>query len=132
MKGYVKVTLEQMQEAIDGFIKRYNKGKELVDQGVVRYHERFYTEEGNWYTKWRFKNLSPKEFTRKDIEMWGYWSDVLYKVMSKGDIEIINFWNTHHLSALDGPKAMVSESCDGFVLVDSEMAKAIQTYRGFL
>lgn len=132
MKGFVKVTTKQLSEAIDGFTLRHEQGQELCKIGIEKYYNKYYTEEGSWYTKWRFKSLTPKQFARKDIACWGTWSDILWKVMDKEDTAKISFWCHYHLSALDGPKAMVAESCDGYVLVDSEMAKAIQTYRGFL
>jgi len=131
MKGYVKVTTKQIQEAIDGFKLRYDQGLELRDVGISRYYNRYY-HGGSWYVRWRFKKMTPIQFARKDIKPWDGWSDILYKVMTEEETDKILFWGTHALYALDGPKAMVAESTDGFALVDSEMAKSIQTFRGYL
>jgi hypothetical protein len=132
MKGYVKVTTKQIQEAIDGFTFRHNEGKRLRDIGIDLYYQRYFVDQGSLYTKWRFKKMTPIQFARKDIKPWDGWSDILYKVMTEDETNKIHFWGTHRLSALDGPNAMVTESTDGFALVDSEMAKTIQTYRGYL
>lgn len=132
MKGYVKVEISQVQEAIEGFTLRYNQGKLLCEDGAKRYHKKFYTENGSWYTKWKNKDKTPKEFTRSKIPPWHSWDDVLWEVMDTEEIHKVSFYCRYSLSALDGPKAMVEESCDGFALVDSEMAKAINTYRSYL
>ena len=132
MKGYVKVSVAQIQESIQGFTKRFNEGKKLRDEGIERFYKRFYLEEGSWWLKWRCRNMTSSQFVYKHMGCWNRIGDVLFRVLTKEECEILDFWQWHHMSALDGPKAMVSQSVDGFALVDSEMATAIQTYRGYL
>ena len=132
MKGYVKVDIHQIEDAIQGFTKRFNEGNALREIGIERFYKRFFTEEGNWLIKWRCRNMTPGQFVYYHMGSWDGIADVVFKVLDKEEQEKLDFWQWHHMSALDGPKAMVSQSTDGFAFVDSEMAKSIETYRSYL
>lgn len=132
MKGYVNVTVEQLSEAIKGFTKRFDEGEKLRDIGIERFYNRFYVEEANWFLKWRCRNMTPSQFVYYHMGAWDRVADVLFKVLDKDEQKKLDFWQWHHMSALDGPRAMVSQSIDGYALVDSEMAKSIETYRSYL
>lgn len=132
MKGYVKVTVEQIQEAITGFTKQYHEGKNVRDIGIERFHKRFFVDEGGWWVKWRCRNMTPSQFVHYHMGTWCRISDVIFKVLSDDEQQKLDFYAGHYLSQIDGLSAMVSQSTDGFALVDSEMAKAINTYRSFI
>lgn len=130
MKGYVRVTVAQLEEAVTGFQTRYRKGTELLEQGINRYYEKNYTN-GSWLTKYFNKHKTPRQFARDRIAAFSNWDDLLWPFLSTEEAELLTWWCWTRESNLDSFKSMIAESSDGFALVDGDMVKQINLYRSY-
>lgn len=130
MKGYVKVTNQQLQEAISGFGRRYALGKVIRDKGIELYYKKNYTQ-GSWLTRFLNRKLTPTQFARKRIGMFGNWDDVLYDVLDVEESNTLHWWCWTHKDKVNPLKSMLSQSADGTALVDNEMAEQIELWREY-
>lgn len=130
MKGYVKVTNQQLNEAIIGFEKQYEKGKKLLDKGIELYYIKNYVG-GSWLTRFMNRKKTPKQFASKACGVFGSWDDVLYVVLNKEETEVLSWWCWTTANEINPLKALVSQSSDGVALVDQEMAAIIKKYRSY-
>lgn len=127
MKGYVKVTNQQLQAAISGFGRRYALGKTLRDKGIALYYEKHFVN-GSWLTRLLNRKLTPTQFARKRIGMFGNWDNVLYEVLDVEESNILFWWCWTHADKANPLKSMLSQSADGTALVDNEMAALIEAW----
>lgn len=130
MKGYVKVTNQQLQEAISGFGRRYAEGKVIRDKGIALYYEKNFVN-GSWLTRFLNRNRTPMQFARNNIGMFGNWDDVLHEVLDVEESNTLHWWCWTHVDKANPLKAMLSQSADGTALVDNEMAAQIELWRDY-
>lgn len=131
MKGYVKVTNQQLQEAISGFGRRYSDGKVIRDKGIELYYDKYYVN-GNAWTRFFNRNRTPIQFARN--RMSGFfvnWSDVLDTVLTDEETDLLDWWCWTGSGSADHLKTMMSQSSDGFALVDHEIARQIEVWSGY-
>jgi hypothetical protein len=95
MKGYVTVSRADIRSACDLWKERNKSGAKLRDKGIALYYEEFYVK-GSWLTRWWNKDKTPIEFARGRLQMFGQWSDILYKVLTEDEIEILDDWQWDH------------------------------------
>jgi hypothetical protein len=130
LKGFVHVSEYAAQSAIEGFAKKLVDGRALRDNAVQRYYIKYY-EAGSWYTKWRYKGITPMEFARKHSPsgaFWGTWADILHTVLNDDEFDLLNWWSWIDKDRTDGLKALINTSQDGKILVDQDMAQFINKY----
>lgn len=128
MKGYVKVTNQQLQEAISGFGRKYAAGKSIRDKGIALYYEKKYVN-GSWLTKFLNKNTSPAQFAKKKMSgFFTNWTDVLHEVLTEEETNILEWWCWTGSDKAAPLKTLLSTSSDGTALVDHEMARMIEAW----
>jgi hypothetical protein len=127
MKGYVKVTNQQLQEAISGFGRKYAAGKAIRDKGIALYYEKHYTK-GNWLTRLLNRGKTPMQFVRKQIGLFGSWDEVLHEVLDVEESNTLYWWCFTHPDKANVLKTLRSTSADGLALVDNEMARMIEAW----
>lgn len=131
MKGYVKIDKADALAAIIGFELELARGKEVLQKGIDLYYEKFYTNGSKWTKFWN-KNKTPKQFARQRISSWGSWDDVLDKVLTKEENELV-YWSCRTRDySFDPIRALCKASTDGTMLIDNEMAAKINKYKDIL
>lgn len=128
MKGFTKVEVSKANKAIDDFLYILKKGKQFVNVGALRFHDRYYVA-GGWYTKWRYKGYSEKAFLlAKRGGLFVDYAEMLQFVLDEDELEAVNFYCNNSPYAIEGLKSLCELSLDGTILVDQDMAKFINQF----
>jgi hypothetical protein len=127
MKGYVRVTTEQLRQAISGFGRKYAEGKVIRDKGIELFYHKHYVN-GSWLTRLLNRKRTRIEFVRNNMSPWGTWADTLHSVLSEDETDLLNWWCWTGSDKVAPLKTLLSQSSDGFALVDNEMAAVIENY----
>lgn len=130
MKGYVKVKKELVKYALDQIQAEITEGERLIDKGIALYYEKNFTNRGNLFKWWnREYEGKPEEFVRSCVPMFSGWTDILWEVLDKEDLKIIN---SRQLGMKALLKSLLVESVDGAVLIDNELCAIIKAHTGEL
>lgn len=126
MKGYVKVKKELIEEALRNIQAEITEGERLIDKGIALYYEKNFVNRGKIFKYWNRKyEGKPEEFVRSYIPMFSGWTEVLWEVLDKKEIKIIN---SRRLGMPTFLKSLLLESADGIVLIDNDVCTVIKVY----
>lgn len=126
MKGYVKVKKELIEQALRNVQAEIVEGEALIDKGIALYYEKNFTNKGNLFKWWNRKyEGKPEEFVRSYIPLFGAWTEVLWEVLDKKELKIID---SRRLRMPPILKSLLLESVDGTVLIDNELCAIIKAY----
>lgn len=131
MKGYVKIDKADALAAIIGFELELDRGKEIRNKGIELYYKKFYTN-GSKLTKYWDKNKTPYEFARSNLGAFCSWDELLYKVLTREESDLLGWWCYTHKSDFDPIRALYKASSDGTMLIDNDMAEKINKYKDIL
>ena len=129
MKGYTNVSVADIKSALTNWRDKYNQGEVIRDKGIDLYYEKHYTN-GSWFTKFSSKRKTPDEFTRKRIQMFGRWDEVLWEVLDKDELEILEMWiYNRHKDAYIAVKSLMNASEEGDILLDDQLCWFVNKYK---
>lgn len=128
MKGYVKVKKELIEETLRNVQAEIVEGELLIDKGIALYYEKNFVNRGKLFKWWNHKyEGKPEEFARSCIPMFSGWNSILWEVLDKEELKIIN---SRRLGMPSFLKSLLVESVDGTVLIDNELCAIIKAYTG--
>lgn len=132
MKGFAKVEKADLLAAVVGFELKYEAAKELRDKGIRLYYDKHYNN-ANRLHRWLHRNKSQMDYVRNHgVPTFGTWTDALNMVLTGDECDEIDWWCWTSKSNIDPLRSLVRATCDGYVLVDDEMAGTILKYKGYL
>lgn len=126
MKGYIKVNKDLIEQALRNVQAEIVEGEALIDKGIALYYEKSFVNRGKLFKWWNRKyEGKPEEFVKSRIPMFSGWTDVLWDVMDKREVDIID---SRRLGMPPFLKSLLLESVDGSVLIDNELCIIVKAY----
>lgn len=126
MKGYVKVKKELIEQALRNVQVDIDEGERLIDKGIALYYEKNYSNRGKLFKWWNRKyEGKPEDFVRSCIPMFSGWTDILWEVLDKKEVDIVD---SRKLRMPQFLKSLLLESVDDTVLIDNELCAIVKAY----
>ena len=126
MKGYIKVNKEFIEQALRNVQAEIVEGEALIDKGIALYYEKNFVNRGKLFKWWNRKYEGKAElFVKSRIPVFSGWTDVLWEVMDKREVDIID---SRRLGMPPFLKSLLLESVDGTVFIDNELCIIVKAY----
>lgn len=126
MKGYVRVKRELIEQALRNVQADIVEGEILIEKGIALYYEKNYVNRGKLFKWWNRKyEDKPEAFVKACIPMFSGWTDVLWEVLDRKEVDIID---SRRLGMPPFLKSLLLESVDGTEFIVNELCAIIKAY----
>lgn len=129
MKGFVEVDRSVVEQALFNFKKKREEGSEVLDSAIKEFYSKYYIQ-GSSFHRWWNRKHTPDSYALNQIPLFGYYSEVMYDVMSGTERRLLQWWElgTGRAEA-NACSALLKASSIPTLLLDQDLCKFVNEYK---
>lgn len=132
MKGYAKVSIAIVEQAVFAFKEKVDKANKLADRATQDFYDKEYTPPSAWSMKYlRRKVKTPKEFLNSHLHSYWYWFEILVKakVITDDEWDLLHWEHHSPEHEYKACKALIKNSKEDYVYLDNELCSFVNKYK---